>query len=60
MDTLVRRTPGQPPRERTVCVRLSAAALTAVDDLAAREERTRSDMLRVLLRIGMEHRRSGR
>lgn len=35
-------------------VRLSPAALAQVDQLAEEDERTRSDMLRILLRIGLE------
>jgi metal-responsive CopG/Arc/MetJ family transcriptional regulator len=44
-----------------VDVRLSSAALAEVDRLAAADERTRSDMLRILLRIGLEeYQRRGR
>lgn len=41
-------------RGNVVQVRLSDAGLAALDELARREERTRSDMIRILLRRGME------
>jgi len=41
-------------REITVHVRMTAEALDRIDRQAAREERTRSDMIRVLLRRGWE------
>lgn len=40
------------PRTK-VAVRLSPAALAQVDELAAADERTRSDMLRILLKVGL-------
>ncbi len=36
-------------RPKTVHVRLSDAGMQAVDDLAEAEQRTRSDMLRILI-----------
>lgn len=36
-------------------VRLTQEASDYIDMLAAKEERTRSDMVRILLRRGMEH-----
>jgi len=44
------------PREK-VAVRLSAGGLEAIDRLAEREHRTRSDMIRVLLIEAIEARR---
>jgi metal-responsive CopG/Arc/MetJ family transcriptional regulator len=55
MDAPVARTGGKrAKREVTVHVRLTEDALAYIDALAARDERTRSDMIRVLLRKGME------
>lgn len=53
MDPPVARTK-RPAREVTVHVRLTADALARIDQLAAQEERTRSDMVRVLIRRGWE------
>lgn len=58
MDPPVARTGGQKPRRDAVIgVRLSSTALASIDQLAEKEERTRSDMIRVLLRVGIENRR---
>lgn len=55
MDRPVRRTGGKEPvRNNVVQVRFTDAGLAALDQLAKREERTRSDMIRILLRRGME------
>ncbi len=54
MDSPVARAGKQPVRNNIVQVRLSDSGLAALDTLAAREERTRSDMIRILLRRGME------
>lgn len=56
MDPPVARTggPKPPPRGNVVQIRLTDAGLAALDQLARREERTRSDMIRILLRRGME------
>jgi metal-responsive CopG/Arc/MetJ family transcriptional regulator len=57
MDPPVARTGGaKSKREATIGVRLTPDALAYIDKLAEKEERTRSDMIRVLLRVGMEHR----
>lgn len=42
-----------PERRKLITVRLSPAALAEVDRLAAEDDRTRSDMLRVLLKQGL-------
>ena len=56
MDSPVRRRGEQPAaKDNVVHLRVSAAGMAALDALAEREQRTRSDMLRVLLRRGMEH-----
>jgi Arc/MetJ-type ribon-helix-helix transcriptional regulator len=41
-------------RDVTVHVRLTQEASDYIDTLAEKEERTRSDMVRILLRRGME------
>lgn len=56
MDAPVARTGRKrAPREVTVHVRLTQEASDYIDMLAVKEERTRSDMVRLLLRRGMEH-----
>lgn len=58
MDPPVARTGGaKPKREVTIGVRLTHDALAYIDELAKKEERTRSDMIRVLLRVGIEGRK---
>lgn len=55
MDSPVRRRGEQPaPKGNVVRLRVSDAGLAALDALAEREQRTRSDMIRILLRRGME------
>lgn len=55
IDPPVARAGGQRPRRDAVIkVRLTQDALAYVDQLAASEERTRSDMIRILLRLGVE------
>lgn len=55
MDPPVARTGGKRPiRSETVHIRLTEDALAQLDKLAAQEERTRSDMIRVLIRRGWE------
>lgn len=56
------RKPGAAKRETTIGIRISEAGLKALDELAEQEQRTRSDMVRILLREGMEARarRGGR
>lgn len=57
MDRPVQRVGGkQPPRNNVVQVRFTDAGMAALDELAAKEQRTRSDMIRILLRLGMEAR----
>lgn len=56
MDPPVARTGGRrAAREVTVHVRLTREASDYIDRLAEKEQRTRSDMVRLLLRRGMEH-----
>lgn len=58
MDPPVARTGGKrPPRDVTLSIRLTRETLAWIDSQAAKEERTRSDMLRILLRDGIEHRK---
>lgn len=52
LDPPVKRGP-LPPRDRIVTLRITGDALAAVDRLAADEQRSRSDMLRVLLSRGL-------
>jgi hypothetical protein len=56
MDSPVRR-PGEhlDLKDTVVRLRVSQAGMEALDALAEREQRTGSDMIRVLLRRGMEH-----
>ncbi len=42
------------PRPKVVNLRMSVAGLAAIDALAVREDRTRSDMMRILLKRGMD------
>jgi len=57
IDPPVARTGGKrPKREAVIGIRLTRDALATIDALADREQRTRSDMIRVLLRTGIEHR----
>jgi len=46
-----------PPRRVRIDARLDAADLADVDALAEAEERTRSEMLRILLRLGVAARK---
>jgi metal-responsive CopG/Arc/MetJ family transcriptional regulator len=58
MDPPVARTGGKrAPRDVTLSIRLTRETLAWIDSQAAKEERTRSDMLRILLRDGIEHRK---
>lgn len=58
LDPPVARTGGvKPRREVVIGVRLTIDALAAIDELADKEQRTRSDMIRILLRAGLEARR---
>lgn len=58
MDPPVARTTGKHPlRDVTLSIRLTSGTLTWIDSQAAKEERTRSDMIRILLRDGIEHRK---
>lgn len=55
MDPPVARAAGKRAvRDETVHIRLTRDALQRIDALATQEERTRSDMIRVLLRRGWE------
>lgn len=57
MDPPVARTGGQPLlRDHVIRIRVSAVGLESLDQFAASEQRTRSDMIRLLLRDGMEAR----
>jgi len=49
--------PVTPPKREQVVVRLSTDALEGVDNYAAAEGRTRSDMIRILLREAILARR---
>jgi hypothetical protein len=56
VDPPVARTGGKrAPREVTLHLRVTLEYAAYIDSLAAKEERTRSDMLRILLRRGTEH-----
>lgn len=58
MDQPVARPAGKrATRDAVIGIRLTREALAYVDQLAAKEDRTRSDMLRILLRDGIEHRK---
>lgn len=57
MDTPAARAGRRPVRDTTVSIRLTGEAARFIDGLATREERTRSDMIRVLLREGIDARR---
>jgi metal-responsive CopG/Arc/MetJ family transcriptional regulator len=49
--------PDEKPKPReTLHIRLRPDAITEIDALAKEEERTRSDMARILLREGLEAR----
>ena len=55
MDPPVARTTGKRPnREVTIHIRVTEQMLDGIDKLAKNEERTRSDMIRVLIRRGWE------
>lgn len=60
MDPPVARTAGRLARDQMIHIRLSASGLAALDALAKAEERTRSDMIRLLLRDGVEARKARR
>lgn len=58
LDPPVARTGGTKLRREVVIgVRLTRDALAAIDALADKEQRTRSDMIRILLRAGLDARR---
>ena len=55
LDPPVARTGGKrPPREVTLHIRVTQQAVEAIDRLAEEQQRTRSDMIRILLKRGME------
>lgn len=53
LELPVQRPGRRPPRIRQIAVRLTDETLKAIDSRAEREERTRSDMVRILLIRGM-------
>lgn len=56
MDAPVRRRGEQlTVKDGMIRLRVSQAGMQALDAMAEREQRSRSDMVRVLLRRGMEH-----
>lgn len=54
MDPLVARSGKRAPREVTLHLRVTQELADYLDGMAEAEERTRSDVLRTLLRKGME------
>ena len=52
----VRERPGAEPRDMSVTVRLKRSTVEAIDKLAAKEDRKRADMLRLLIQDGYEAR----
>lgn len=54
MDGPVRAPGDAETRDRVLHIRVTETGLRALDQQAAREHRTRSDMVRVLLRRGLE------
>lgn len=59
-DSPVARPGSHPVRRRVIQLRLSEAGLDAIDKLAAAEQRTRPDMIRLLLADGMAARAARR
>jgi uncharacterized protein (DUF1778 family) len=55
MDPPVQRRAGKrQPRDVRVIIRLTQEARDLIDKIAAKEQRTRSDMVRILLQRGIE------
>ena len=49
-----RRAGHRHPRTERIIIRLTPEGLAAIDALAKKEQRTRSDMVRILLNRGLE------
>lgn len=61
MDPPVAKTTGpQKKRDKIIGVRLTEDGLKSLDTLARKEGRTRSDMARIVMRLGIEQRQAGR
>lgn len=55
-----RERPGVEPRDVAITVRLKQSTVTSIDALAAKEDRKRADMLRLLIQDGYRSRTGDR